>query len=680
MKKTLFLILTIFTLISAFSVCSVSVSADSYYDEESGKTIIDTNWWFEEISVVMDVRRDKTVHVTETMKVGFLKGGQNTGIIRDIQRVSQTTRIIDGKEKRGKNFLTTLSDVEVTINGEPAKVTRSYYGQGQFHSVKMQKQDGSYFPATDQSDKNSCNTFVLSYVYGVGDDKVSGYDDLTIDLLGYAMDYTKRFSATVTFPSVLDESAVSFRTNGKAAWEPSEGETKRIDGNTVMMSARPMKEHKGYTLQALFDDGYFETQRTFFWYYIPFAVLAAAALGAGIILFLKYRGRKPIAQVEFYPPEGMNVMRYSAIWHGRARRQDLGAVITSWASKGCVRIEKDGANDFTVYKLQDLPEVVRKENEETLQSYRQVVDMLEKTGSGALLDAVNETYEELTTGKSEREYFDELFQPMFGGFGENSYFSTREMKRSSDPHKKRKLSQKAEKMRMMGETPSVLYPNLMRGHILLTIASLVPFLMTIIYYCILSMSAIPIFFFIFIAAGTGVGSFQAKERMTPIAYVFPIAFTALPFFALSSIFYLPLYDYAGLLYLSLAIWALAQVALHFLTRRDPDVMHDYGKMRGFKQFLLTAELNRIKLLFDENPDYFSDIIPYCLVMGISKQVEKRFKPLNIAAPEWACGISPSAFSSMSRSLSSSSGGSSGGGGGHGGSPGGGSGGGGSRGC
>ena len=57
------------------------------------------------------------------------------------------------------------------------------------------------------------------------------------------------------------------------------------------------------------------------------------------------------------------------------------------------------------------------------------------------------------------------------------------------------------------------------------------------------------------------------------------------------------------------IWALAQVALHFLTRRDPDVMHDYGKMRGFKQFLLTAELDRIKLLFDENPDYFSDIIP-----------------------------------------------------------------------
>ncbi len=641
MKKALFLILSVLTLVSAFSVGSVTASAESYYDEENNKIIIDTNWWFEEIAVVMDVKRDKTVHITETLKVGFLRGGENTGIIRDIQRVSQTTRIVDGKKKRGQNFLAGLSDVEVSINGEPAKVTRGYYSQGQFHSVKMQKQDKSFFPATDQEDPETLNTFVLSYVYDMSNDKVSGYDDFTFDLLGYSMDYTKKFSAEVTFPEPVSQNAVSFRTNQMAAWEPSEGEGVRIEGNTVKMTAYPRKEHKGYTVQVLFADGYFETHRTFFWYYIPFAIISLAAIGACVFLFLKYCDRKPVAQIEFYPPEGMSVMRYSAIWHGKARSRDVGAVITSWAANGYVSIEKDGARNFTVTKLKDY------------------------------------TYNGREDG--EREYFNELFKPMFSGYGGYESFSTRSLK-TAPSEKKRALHHKVENMERAAETPSVLYPNINRGHVLLTIMSLVPFLMTIIYACILSKTALPLFFFIFIGAGTFVGSAQAKTRMSLIAYVFPIAFTAMPCFALYSVFYLPLYDYAGLLYLSLAVWALMQVALHFLTRRSPEVMRDYGKMRGFKRFLLTAELDRIQRLFDENPEYFSEIIPYCLVMGISKKVEKRFKPLNYAAPEWANGIPPAAFSGMSRALSSSSGGSSGGGGGHGGSSGGGGGGGGSRGC
>ena len=119
-------------------------------------------------------------------------------------------------------------------------------------------------------------------------------------------------------------------------------------------------------------------------------------------------------------------------------------------------------------------------------------------------------------------------------------------------------------------------------------------------------------------------------------------------------------------------------------RRTPEVLSDYGKMRGFKNFLLKAELPRIQVLFDDDPFYFAEILPYCYIMGISEKVQKRFAPLNIPVPEYMSqGVNLNVIcSSISRSNTayaprSSSGG---GGGGHGGSSGGGGGGGGSRGC
>ncbi len=90
----------------------------------------DTNYWFEEVHVSIDVNGDKTFRVTERYKVGFQKSGINTGFIRDIQRVSQTTRVINGEEKSGQQYLANLSDVAVSIDGKQAKVTQSYYDAG----------------------------------------------------------------------------------------------------------------------------------------------------------------------------------------------------------------------------------------------------------------------------------------------------------------------------------------------------------------------------------------------------------------------------------------------------------------------------------------------------------------------------------------------------------------------
>lgn len=638
------LLITVVFLLAVFLAAWLAVpSVSACAETEEPSTTIDTNYWFERIDVEIEVRRDKTFAVHETLKVGFIHGGQNTGIIRDIPRVSQTTHVIDGKERQGKNFFANLSNVEVTIDGGSARVTQGYYSNGEFFSVKMQKPDQSFFDATDQENKTGFHEFSLSYVYDMSDDKAKGYDDFTFDVLGYSMAYTRVLHAKISFPGGTDLTNTTYRTNRKRPWEPDgNAEYVKTEGNTIELVACPYKAEKGYTVQVILPDGYFEVGGTtqFGYYWAFFAVAMFAVVGIAI-LFYQYCPRKPVEVVEISPPQGLRAMRYSSIWHAGAREKDVAAVITQWADEGYVRIEQDGKKDLKIYKVKDMPETAEDE---------------------------------------EREYFNAMFPSRKGG----DVFSTKDMRMKPNFLNDSRSSAMRTCLNLMvsvANQPDPRKKGNLRAHILMTALSLVPMIMTVVYFCILCRTALPLFFFIFMAAGTAVGSSQARAFQTPIAYIFPLAFMGMPFGVFYALFYLSLYDYAALLWVALAVWAVTLVLLHFAKRRSPEAQKELGSMRGFKRFLLTAELSRIEMLFRDDPDYYSHIIPYCLIMGISDKVAKRFKALNVAVPEWAQAATAVGFSHFARSISSSSGGGShGGGGGHGGSSGGGGGGGGSRGC
>ena len=59
-----------------------------------------------------------------------------------------------------------------------------------------------------------------------------------------------------------------------------------------------------------------------------------------------------------------------------------------------------------------------------------------------------------------------------------------------------------------------------------------------------------------------------------------------------------------------------------------------GKVRGFKNFIATAEYDRLKMLSNENPEYFFDILPYAYVMGMDKTWAKKFDKIKVPKPSW----------------------------------------------
>ena len=251
---------------------------------------------------------------------------------------------------------------------------------------------------------------------------------------------------------------------------------------------------------------------------------------------------------------------------------------------------------------------------------------------------------------------------------------------------RREISKIASMLKLKGDAAPIMVPHSGLAKNLMPVFAFIPTLMLVAYTCIVGGVWLPLFFLIFMAAGTFTGKMFQESLPSIFSIfigVFPLMFYGFIYGMFATLFYMPLYDYCFLIYLAPAWWLFSILVAPFLMgRRMPEANALYGRMRGFKRFLLTAELPRIQLLFDENPDYFADILPWCYIMGISDKVKKRFEPLHVKMPDYVrYGVRISSIAnSISRSTGthSSSHGGGGGGGGHGGSSGGGGGGGGSR--
>lgn len=300
-------------------------------------------------------------------------------------------------------------------------------------------------------------------------------------------------------------------------------------------------------------------------------------------------------------------------------------------------MEQDGKHDIVIRKVKDLPE---------------------------------------KEGDKKTEYFNALFSSVESGDSGDT-LSTKKLRRSwtqGAATKERRLYYAAQALKKEADSPDPMYKWKGLAIFLLCLSSILPVLLMLIYV-ILAKSAVPLFFFAFLAAATAINYPNRSGAFSFVPLVFLVTFPvpAIGWLLFGSFMR---YDYVYSYIISAAWWVAAYILHYFMLRRSPQANADLGRLKGFKRFLLTAALPRIKLLFEENPEWFSSVLPYCYVMGISKKVEKHYRALGIAAPEWVNG---SSVSSIGRCVTRCMG-SCGGGGGHGGSSGGGGGGGGSRGC
>ena len=83
------------------------------------------------------------------------------------------------------------------------------------------------------------------------------------------------------------------------------------------------------------------------------------------------------------------------------------------------------------------------------------------------------------------------------------------------------------------------------------------------------------------------------------------------------------------------------ICLRYLPKRTAYGNEILGKLKGFKNFLETAEKDQLEAMVMQDPTYFYNILPYTYVLGVSDKWIKKFETISMMAPTWY--DSPNAF-------------------------------------
>lgn len=106
----------------------------------------------------------------------------------------------------------------------------------------------------------------------------------------------------------------------------------------------------------------------------------------------------------------------------------------------------------------------------------------------------------------------------------------------------------------------------------------------------------------------------------------------------SNIPYLILYGIGGICLIGMLL------CFKHMTKKTAFGNKMLGKILGFKDFLETAEKEKLEALVMEDPNYFYHILPYTYVLEVSDVWIKKFETIALDAPDWYDHASP--FDSM----------------------------------
>lgn len=516
--------------------------------------------------------------------------------------------------------------------------------------------------------------YVIKYTYNLGKDFGKDYDELYYNIIGTEWDTDiENTTFSITMPKEFDSSKLGFSSGYKGSLENSNVKYS-VSGNKITGSYNAiLREGEALTVRCELPEGYFVGAKldvstiNYISCIIPIIFLIIS-----ILIWYKFgRDNKVVETVEFYPPEGFNSLEVGFLYNGRAENKDVISLLIYLANKGYIKIsEIEKSNLFSKsksFKITKLKEYDGNNINEKIfldglftkkQPSATLVSLLANSDNHTKDDNVNE----VTKSDLQDNFYRTIDKILF------------------------KINNKENKNKIFEKSASK--------------KTIFIILMIIITYCLMIVPAflnfgrvdelivgLPIaeigLSLIFIMLIGGIPGVIIKgghsSLITRLAWIVIGLTYGVPIF----IFIIPILqqNYIFLIeYLSGLICVFGMiVCLKYLPKRTPYGNEMLGKLRGFKNFLKTAEKEKLEALVMQNPTYFYDILPYTYVLGVSDKWIEKFESISIQSPSWydssmafsmatfgsfmsnTMSSAQSSMSSRPSSSSSSGGGSSGGG-------------------
>lgn len=502
-------------------------------------------------------------------------------------------------------------------------------------------------------------TYSISYTYDVGADNLGDMDEFYHNIIGDQWDTTiTSADFRINMPKAFDESRVNFTSGDSGSTDNSNVEWK-INGNTI--SGRilsPLSNYQALTAAVPLPEGYWvgakihRAQGWLLFMIFGYPLYIAVIILAFLFWYKKGRDNKLFPSVEFDPPEGMNPSEIGYIIDGSVDSKDVTSLILYWADRGHLEIEEETTGK-AMFKKKKLHLIKLKDLDADAKSYeKRVFKKLFNLGDGTRVstdDLTNKFYSTVSEAKLD-------------------------IKKSFTDNPERAIYEKGKKLftaltGLFAALPIIMV--LMEGFMAFTgeggFAALfaIPFSLFLIIPTMVLASAI---------TGQGDG---VKGKI-----IFAILFGgfSFAFFAMFTVLAggVPIYKYIA----AVASEIIVSIFVTIMSKRTEYGDRILEKTLGFKEFIKEAEKDKLEAMFESNPSYFYNLLPYAMVLNLSDKWSSHFEGMAIQPPTWYRGyhyttFSTAAFasslngnfktlnssmtSSPSSSGSSSSGGSSGGG-------------------
>lgn len=435
-------------------------------------------------------------------------------------------------------------------------------------------------------------------------DDASDGDYVYINLIGTEWDTTiQNANITITLPTDKIES-VNLTSGDYMSKSNVLSATHTISGNTVTINAHNFNPHNGLTAMIKMPDGVFANAPESFYPFSNYVACGIAAFAiilllAVIIKYFRYgKDKQVIPIVEYYPPDNLNSAEIGYIVDQTADSIDLTSLVLYWASKGYLKFEQGLGNDYTLYKTKDI--------DENSSSYEKTAfNGLWSHGSNGSVSnnqLKDRYYKTISTAKM-------LLPAFFTG------------ERSLVDAKSKHQSWLSAALVVI----SVILPCIASALYSMNFAATLP------------LCAVPIISILFIynIIHSIEKNWYAKGILTKMSLIIGVVVASTMLFMSSHMISEINLVFNSMLFSVVDTLAIVNIIISVFIARRSDYGHQIlERTLGFKDFLETAEKDKLEMLIDENPSYFYDILPYALVLNVTEKWADKFDDLISEPPDW----------------------------------------------
>lgn len=595
-----------------------------FNSSSSNETIVADGFTIEGYEVILDVGIDNKVNVTENIDINFYESGHH-GIYKYTPYWLEYTGSDNKTIKRKSNIL--------NLRAEDDKYTVDIVNKKE--RIKI----GSAYRTVEGDHK-----YIIKYTYDMGKDPYSGFDEFIFHAFGdFWGTEIKNPKIVVHLPKDLSNYNVNVFKDKYRKENVNKLINKEIDGSTITITSNDLHLLKSLTVDISLPEGYFVGGSwNYGWGSFIISMIIIILMVYVILSWIKY-GRdheKKVPTVEFYAPDDLSSAEVGYIYNNRHTSKKLTiSLIIQLASKGYLKIDeiKDGKRHSKI----QISKLHIKPTEPILDSYKipkriiemqklkEPDDLLSKSGISTMNYFFKEgNYKKLESNiDSFLKIKNELVDGGYISILNDNEKSVNYLKEETGYNKKmveyeeslKQYNGVVEKLPKKTTLENIVYGNLFSSKDTVILSEHKTFYKT---FGEIEKELEKSF-------KNKVSDDVSRKRKVK---AFVVALITL-ILSLLSFFVVEDMDpsWSSLYYMSFACIFVDLFFAFIMGRKTEYGEYISARIKGFRDFLVTAEKEKLESLVEQNPHYFYDILPYTYVLNISKKWINKFE--NIKMPE-----------------------------------------------